>query len=64
MLVLGQNTLKEFTKGHVIDLVSNDVQRMEQAARQCFRVLVAIFDVCVAVPFVFPLGKGKCQRKL
>lgn len=34
----------------MIDLVSNDVQRMEQAARQCFRVLVAVFDVCVAVP--------------
>ena len=36
----------------MIDLVSNDVQRMEQAARQCFRLVVAIFDVCVAVPLL------------
>ncbi|XP_078346056.1 ATP-binding cassette subfamily C member 4-like [Oculina patagonica] len=53
ILVLGQHTLNEFTKGHVIDLVSNDVQRMEQAARQFFRLLVAIFDVCVAVPLLW-----------
>ncbi|KAL9955988.1 hypothetical protein ACROYT_G037399 [Oculina patagonica] len=53
ILVLGQHTLNEFTKGHVIDLVSNDVQRMEQAARQLFRLLVAIFDVCVAVPLLW-----------
>ena len=26
---------------------------MEQASRQCFRVLVAIFDVCVAVPLLW-----------
>ena len=37
----------------MIDLVSNDVQRMEQAARQFFRVLVAIFYVCVAVPLLW-----------
>ncbi|KAL9955983.1 hypothetical protein ACROYT_G037394 [Oculina patagonica] len=53
ILVLGQHILNEFTKGHVIDLVSNDVQRMEQAARQFFRLLVAIFDVCVAVPLLW-----------
>ncbi|KAL9955987.1 hypothetical protein ACROYT_G037398 [Oculina patagonica] len=53
ILVLGQHTLNDFTKGHVIDLVSNDVQRMEQAARQFFRLLVAIFDVCVAVPLLW-----------
>jgi len=45
--------LNEFTKGHVIDLVSNDVQRMEQAARQLFRLVVAIFDICVAVPLLW-----------
>lgn len=53
ILRLGQHTLHEFTKGHVIDLVSNDLQRMEQAARQFFRVLIAIFDVCVAVPLLW-----------
>ena len=53
ILHLGQHTLNEFTKGHVIDLVSNDIQRMEQAARQFFRLLVAIFDVCVAVPLLW-----------
>ena len=37
----------------MIDLVSNDAQRMEQAARQFFRLLVAIFDVCVAVPLLW-----------
>ena len=37
----------------MIDLVSNDLQRMEQAARQFFRLLVAIFDVCVAVPLLW-----------
>ena len=37
----------------MIDLVSNDVQRMEQAARQFFRLVVAIFDVCVAVPLLW-----------
>ena len=37
----------------MIDLVSNDVQRMEHAARQFFRLLVAIFDVCVAVPLLW-----------
>ena len=52
-MLLGQHTLNEFTKGHVIDLVSNDVQRMEQAARQFFRLVVAIFDVCVAVPLLW-----------
>lgn len=37
----------------MIDLVSNDLQRMEQAARQFFRLLVAIFDVTVAVPLMW-----------
>ena len=53
ILLLGQHTLNEFTKGHVIDLVSNDVQRMELAARQFFRLLVAIVDVCAAVPLLW-----------
>lgn len=53
ILLLGQHTLNEFTKGHVIDLVSNDVQRMELAARQFFRLIVAIFDVCVTVPLLW-----------
>ena len=37
----------------MIDLVSNDVQRMEHAARQFFRLIIAIFDVCVAVPLLW-----------
>jgi len=53
ILLLGQQTLNEFTKGHVIDLVSNDVQRMELAARQFFRLIVAVFDVCVVVPLLW-----------
>lgn len=53
ILLLDQHTLNKFTKGHVVDLVSNDVQRMEQAARQFFRLIVAIFDVCVIVPLLW-----------
>ncbi|XP_068674150.1 ATP-binding cassette sub-family C member 4-like isoform X5 [Montipora foliosa] len=53
ILLMGQQTLNEFTKGHVIDLVSNDVQRMELAARQFFRLIVAVFDVCVVVPLLW-----------
>ena len=41
----------EFTTGHVIDLVSNDVQRLEEAPRWCLRILQAIVDT-IMVPLL------------
>ena len=48
---MGHQTLKEFQQGHVIDLLSNDIQRLELAPRWFFELLFLIYGV----PIVFYL---------
>ena len=42
----------EFTTGHVIDLVSNDVQRMEEASLWIAHVIPLTIDITVATCLV------------
>ena len=44
---LGQQSLREFTTGQVMDLVSNDVQRIEELPFRFFRIWLSLFDVGV-----------------
>ena len=50
--VLSKQALMEFTTGHVIDLVSNDVQRMEQAPIWFFHMVTLTFDITVVTCLV------------
>ena len=47
ILRLGQQTLREFTTGQVVDIVSNDVQRMEQAPKACFGIWLGFQDLVI-----------------
>ena len=46
---VGHQTLQEFQQGHVIDLLSNDVQRLELAPRWFFDILCLIFSVPIVL---------------
>ena len=41
--LVGHRTLQEFEEGHVIDLLSNDLQRIELAPRWFFDMILVIF---------------------
>ena len=43
VILLGHRTLQEFQEGHVIDLLSNDIQRIELAPRWFFDMIWFIF---------------------
>ncbi|XP_078363095.1 ATP-binding cassette sub-family C member 4-like [Oculina patagonica] len=50
--LISQQSLRETTTGSVIDLISNDVQRIEQAPRWILISLFAVFEVVAAVHFL------------
>ncbi|KAL9957080.1 hypothetical protein ACROYT_G038671 [Oculina patagonica] len=50
--LLSKQALMKFTTGHVIDLVSNDVQRMEEASLWIAHVIPLTFDITVATCLV------------
>ena len=52
-LLLSKNSLLEFTTGRVIDLMSNDVQRLEQEVVQLVFVEFASLSELVAVSLLF-----------
>ena len=48
MLLLGKDTLSKFSTGHVIDLVSNDVQRLEgEVVKNSFYAAFSCLDIVV-----------------
>ena len=49
MFQLSQQTLRDFTSGQVMDLISNDVQRMELAPKAFLRTLVSIIHVFLSM---------------
>ena len=58
MLLLSKHVLSKFTTGHVIDLVSNDVQRMEDATvkRFFFAAFASLKIVVVLVLLAYLIG--------
>ena len=40
--LVGRETLQQFQEGHVIDLLSNDIQRMELAPRWLFDIVSSV----------------------
>ncbi|KAJ7375443.1 hypothetical protein OS493_002212 [Desmophyllum pertusum] len=53
ILLLGQYTLRNFTTGHLVDLVSNDVQRMDRVAVEFFRLWLSAFDLLCLTPLMW-----------
>ena len=52
-LLLSKDSLLEFSTGHVIDLVSNDVQRLEgETVKRFFLCLSAILEIMVTTPLL------------
>lgn len=49
VLLISQQALQEATTGHVIDLLSNDLQRIEQFPMELFKCLTSVIDVPVAL---------------
>ena len=46
---LSQQTLRDFTSGQVMDLISNDVERMERAPKAFLRTLVTIVHIVLSI---------------
>ena len=53
--LLSKQTLSEFTTGQVIDLVSNDVQRMELAPMFIYHTVITFFEIPVVTCLVLYL---------
>ena len=53
VLLIGQDTLRDFTTGHIFDLVSNDVQRMELAPKMCVRFWMSLVDLVVTACLIW-----------
>ena len=45
--------MAEFTSGQVTDLISNDVQRMEEAVRAFTRILISCYDMLLSVLLIW-----------
>ena len=58
MLLLSKDALIKFTTGHVIDLISNDVQRMEEDTIMWLSVSISscFFLLVIAVLLVYLIG--------
>ena len=48
-MLISRQSLQEATTGHVIDLLSNDLQRIEQFPLELFKCLTSVIDVPVAL---------------
>ncbi|XP_015779867.1 PREDICTED: multidrug resistance-associated protein 4-like [Acropora digitifera] len=46
--LVGHHTLQEFREGHVIDLISNDIQRMELLPMWFFDIIISTFYIPIA----------------
>ncbi|XP_068705945.1 ATP-binding cassette sub-family C member 4-like isoform X2 [Montipora foliosa] len=55
--LVGHRTLQEFQEGHVIDLLSNDIQRLELAPRWFFDMVFLIYFIPVVLYLYFKLFK-------
>ena len=51
--LVGQATLLQFQEGHVIDLLSNDIQRMELAPRWLFDIVSSVCYFPVVLYFIY-----------
>ena len=49
MFQLSQQALRDFTSAKVMDLISNDVQRMELAPKAFLRTLVTIIHILLSI---------------
>ena len=47
--LIRQQCLRETTTGNIIQLISNDVQRLEQAPLRALTLFLAVFDLSAAV---------------